>query len=103
MRTIKGVTIFLLASLLIVSCKKIIETNPAFSLEGKNLKSIEDYEFALTGTYASFQSTSYYGATNAASNAFVCLPDMLSDNLGETGESLGNERVFSRWSYAEDE
>jgi hypothetical protein len=28
---------------------------------------------------------------------------MLSDNTNETGESLGNERVFSRWSYAQDE
>jgi hypothetical protein len=28
---------------------------------------------------------------------------MLSDNLNESDESLGNERVFSRWAYAEDE
>jgi len=102
MTTKNFLTIILLGTL-IVGCKKVIETQPGFSLEGKNLKSIEDYEFALTGAYASFQNTNYYGATNAASNAFVCLPDMLSDNLSETGESLGNERVFSRWSYAEDE
>jgi len=103
MRTIKILTIILAGSFIIASCKKVIEANPQFSLEGKDLKTIEDYEFALTGAYASFRSTSYYGATAAASNAFVCLPDMLSDNLGETGESLGNEEVFSRWIYAEDE
>jgi hypothetical protein len=103
MRTIKIITTSFLALLIITSCKKIVETNPDFSLEGKNLNSIEDYEFALTGTYASFRSTSYYGATSASSNAYVCLPDMLSDNVNETGESLGNERVFSRWAYAEDE
>jgi len=86
-----------------VSCKKVLEIEPQYSLEGKDLNSIEDYEFALTGAYATFRSTSYYGATDGSSNAFACLPDILSDNLNETGESLGNERVFSRWAYAEDE
>jgi len=103
MRTIKILTIILAGSIIIASCKKVIETNPAFSLEKKNLKSIEDYEFALTGAYASFRNTNYYGATAAASNAFVCLPDMLSDNVNESSESLGNEEVFSLWIYAEDE
>src|SRR4030095_5334115 len=85
------------------SCKKVLDVEPQYSLEGKELNSLEDYEFALTGTYAGFRSASYYGATDGASNAFVTLPDILSDNLNETSESLGNERVFSRWAYAEDE
>jgi len=86
-----------------VSCKKVLDVSPQYSLEGKDLNSIEDYEFALTGAYASFRSANYYGATDGSSNAFVCLPDILSDNVNETTESLGNERVFSRWAYAEDE
>lgn len=102
MITKKSLGILLLA-FSFVSCKKVLDIEPQFSLEGKDLNSIEDYEFALTGAYASFRSTSYYGATDGASNAFVTLPDILSDNVNETSESLGNERVFSRWAYAEDE
>jgi len=102
MITKKILVIFLLATF-VVSCKKVINISPQYSLDGRNLNSIADYEFALTGVYTGFQSTNYYAATDGASNAFVSLPDMLSDNLNETSESLGNERVFSRWAYAEDE
>ncbi|HET9826353.1 MAG TPA: RagB/SusD family nutrient uptake outer membrane protein, partial [Chitinophagaceae bacterium] len=102
MRTTKFIGILLLA-VCSVSCKKVLNIDPQFSLDGQQLNSIQDYEFALTGAYTGFRSTSYYGATDGASNAFACLPDILSDNVNETGESLGNERVFSRWAYAEDE
>ena len=88
---------------LLASCKKVLNVDPQFSLDASQLKTVEDYDFALTGAYRLFRSTSYYGATSAASNAFACLPDILSDNLNESSESLGNERVFSRWSYAQDE
>src|SRR6185436_5186305 len=98
---LKKITIAALAIGMLVSCKKVLETKPEFSLDGEDFNSIEDYEFALTGAYRAFHSTNYYGATSAASNAFVCLPDMLADNVNETTESLGNEQVFSRWSYAE--
>ena len=100
---LKKITIVLAALLLLASCKKVLDAKPGFNLDGQELNKIEDYDFALSGAYLSFQNVNYYGATNAASNAFVCLPDMLSDNVNETGESLGNERVFSRWAYAEDE
>jgi starch-binding outer membrane protein, SusD/RagB family len=87
-----------------VSCKKVLDVEPQFDLDGTNrFKSLDDYDFALVGAYRLFQSTSYYGSTDGRSNAFVTLPDMLSDNLNETSESLGNERVFSRWAYSEDE
>lgn len=102
MSKIKIVAIIFLA-FSIASCKKVLNITPQYALEGKDLNSLEDYEFALTGVYSGFRSTSYYGATDGASNAFATLPDILSDNVNETGESLGNERVFSRWAYAEDE
>src|SRR6185436_13641508 len=99
----KKILIAALSLGLFASCKKVLNINPEFQLDKEELNSIEDYEFALTGAYRAFLSTNYYGASNATSNAFVCLPDMLSDNLNESSESLGNERVFSRWAYAEDE
>jgi hypothetical protein len=86
------------------SCKKILEVSPEYNVDGTNaFKTIEDCDFALVGAYKLFQSTSYYASTDGRSNAFALLPDILADNLRETGESLGNERVFSRWVYAADE
>jgi starch-binding outer membrane protein, SusD/RagB family len=83
------------------SCKKIIEAEPTHQLDGSTrFTSIEDFDFALTGAYALFRQGSYYGS---GSNAFVNLPDMLSDNLNETSESLGNYQTMSTWTYAEDE
>ena len=88
----------------LASCKKVLDVNPQYNVDGNNaFKTIEDCDFALVGAYRLFQSTSYYAATDGRSNAFALLPDILSDNLRETGESLGNERVFSRWVYAADE
>jgi hypothetical protein len=95
--------VIILLTYSLTSCKKVVDVKPQYILDGQELNSIQDFEFALTGAYSAFQSTNYYGATDGASNAFVTLPDMLSDNLNETDESLGNERVFSRWAYAEDE
>src|SRR5215467_6185119 len=95
--------LFLFFAVSIMSCKKVLNVSPQYNLEGQQLNTVQDYEFALIGAYAGFRSTSYYGATDAASNAFACLPDMLSDNVNETVESLGNEEVFSQWIYAANE
>ena len=85
----------------LASCKKIIEAEPTHQLDGSTrFTSIEDFDFALTGAYALFRSANYYGS---GSNAFVNLPDMLTDNLNETSESLGNYQTMSTWTYAEDE
>jgi hypothetical protein len=102
MKSLK-ILFIVLPCILFATCKKVLKIDPQYQLDKKDLKSISDYEFALTGAYQAFQSTNYYSATAAASNAFACLPDMLADNVNESSESLGNERVFSRWSYAQDE
>jgi len=85
----------------LASCKKIIESEPTHQLDGSTrFTTIEDFDFALTGAYALFRSGNYYGS---GSNAFVNLPDMISDNLNETSVSLGNYQTLSTWRYAEDE
>ena len=86
----------------LASCSKIIESEPTHQLDGSTrFETIEDFDFALTGAYALFRSGNYYGG---GSNAFVNLPDMLSDNLNEsTTESLGNYQTLSTWRYAEDD
>ena len=93
------IAILVIASL--ASCKKVIEVEPTHQLDGSTrFETIEDFDFALTGVYALFRSANYYGA---GSNAYVNLPDMLTDNLNETTESLGNYQTLSTWRYAEDE
>ena len=100
----KKIVLALLLIASFASCKKVLDIEPQFDLDGTTrFKTLDDYDFALVGAYRLFQSTSYYGSTDGRSNAFALLPDVLGDNLNETSESLGNERVFSRWAYAEDE
>ncbi|HUR11075.1 MAG TPA: RagB/SusD family nutrient uptake outer membrane protein [Flavitalea sp.] len=85
----------------VASCTKVLDTEPAYQLDGsQRFKSIEDHEFALIGAYRLFRQPNYYGA---GSNAYVGLPDMMSDNLNETNESLSNYTTLSTWTYAEDE
>ena len=98
---IRKILVAIVITTTLASCKKIIETAPTHQLDGsERFQTIEDFDFALTGAYALFRSANYYGS---GSNAYVNLPDMLSDNLNETTESLGNYQVLSTWTYAEDE
>ncbi|WP_121352499.1 RagB/SusD family nutrient uptake outer membrane protein [Flavisolibacter nicotianae] len=93
----------LVGSLFLASCTKEIDQSPTYTLNGEErFKTINDYEYALTGAYSQFLANSYYGSTSGA-NAFVALPDMMSDNLYETSESLVNYTQFSGWYYTADD
>lgn len=85
----------------LASCNKMLEIEPENQLDSdKRFKDLDDYYFSLIGTYSLFRNTSHYGATDGAANAFVTLPDMLADDLlSSKKENLGNELVFSQWSY----
>ncbi|MFT3981692.1 MAG: RagB/SusD family nutrient uptake outer membrane protein [Ferruginibacter sp.] len=85
------------------ACKKAIDIEPTHTANGETIfKNISDYEAALTAAYSRLLSVNYYGSTNS-SNAFVTLSDMMTDNIYETGESLGNYTNFSRWTYTADD
>ncbi len=95
--------IITLAVITLPACKKALDLNPSHSADGQTIfTKIEDYELALTGTYSRLLQNSYYGSTGGA-NAFVGLPDMMSDNLFEGAESLANYQSFSRWNYVADD
>ena len=101
----KSYKLILIAVMLlsIISCKKTIELQPSHSLDGElSFNKIEDYEFALTGAYSQLLSVNYYGSSNG-SNAYATLSDMMTDNLFESGESLGNYQNFSHWTYTADD
>lgn len=88
---------------LFASCKKTIDLAPSHTLDGDlAFNKIEDYEAALTGAYSRLLSVNYYGSSNG-SNAFATLSDMMTDNLFEASESLGNYQNFSHWTYTADD
>lgn len=101
---IKKIIIAILFLSAVSACTKVLDKDPESDLDGQErFNEIEDYEFSLIGAYSLFRDNDYYSAFDGNSNAFVTLPDILADNVRESIESLGNERVFSRWQYAEDE
>ena len=80
--SIKKIIIAILFLSGVSSCSKILDKNPESDLDGSTrFNEIEDYEFSLLGAYALFRDTDYYGAFDGNSNAFVTLPDLLSDNV----------------------
>jgi hypothetical protein len=85
------------------SCEKTIDLQPISTVDGDlAFNKIEDYEAALTGAYSTLLSVNVFGSNNG-SNAFATLSDMMTDDLFESGESLGNFQNFSRWSYTADD
>jgi hypothetical protein len=86
------------------SCSKAIDQDPSHTIDGSQFfKTVEDYEKALVGVYARLQQDGYYGTSNTGANALVGLPDIMSDNLFESSESLGNFQDYSRWTYTADD
>ncbi len=89
-----------LAATFATGCSKsdLIDLNPEFSLGAlDNPSSIDQVEEVLSAAYSRFRSGSYYG------EGFSVLPDMMSDNLLETNESLAGSKSMTDWIYAEDD
>jgi hypothetical protein len=79
---------------LIMSCSDFTDIQPDHALTPNNaFKSMADLELHLNGIYSGFQSSGYFAL------AYGTLPDMMSDNLAENVESLGNYRSTVDWLY----
>jgi hypothetical protein len=92
MRGQKYIIGFILA--VVMSCSDFTNIQPDHSLTPNNaFKTIGDIELHLNGIYSGFQSTGYFAL------AYGTLPDMMSDNLAENVESLGNYRTVVDWLY----
>lgn len=99
---LKYLTILSAGMILIASCAKKIELEPEFVLDGSApLATLEEAENVLTGAYSGFIRAGYYdGAeSNLGGGAFSEYPDLMSDNLVESRESLGNFRNIAEWTY----
>lgn len=89
---------FFLLLVLFTACAKQIEIKPEYQLDGSSpLASIAEADNALTGAYDAFQAGDYY--SSGGIGPFSIAPDIMSDDLIETNESLGNEQSTSEWTY----
>jgi hypothetical protein len=94
---------FFAAAMVLSACKKKVDLNPTYTVNGDaSFKTVDDYQAALIGAYARLKSADYYSSAGLEPEAYVGLPDMLSDNLYETSESLANFTTLQRWAYTSD-
>ncbi|PRY05735.1 SusD-like starch-binding protein associating with outer membrane [Pontibacter ummariensis] len=97
-------SIGLCCALGLTACEKVIEVEPEFAKDGSEIfTSLNDYEFALTGAYASFRQVGYLGSGGQTTGTWSALPDMMSDNLVQTSEDLGNWSDQTNWVYTSDD
>lgn len=91
-------------ALALSACEEVIEVEPEFQKDATEIfTTLEEYEFALTGTYALFRQVGYYGNGGQTSGTWSVLPDMMSDNVVQTGEDLANFQDQTNWVYAADD
>jgi starch-binding outer membrane protein, SusD/RagB family len=82
------------AGILLTSSCDVIDVKPTHILTGDTaFRNLNDVESHLVGTYALFRSANYYGST------YGVMADMMTDDLSETVESLGNFRSLTDWTY----
>lgn len=96
------ITIFSVAAIVLSSCKKneVIELRPEFALDAiENPSSMDQVEQTLLGTYSGFRNGNYYGSGSGTGSVWTMMPDVLSDNLYETIESLANSRAMADFIY----
>ncbi|GAB3537304.1 RagB/SusD family nutrient uptake outer membrane protein [Pontibacter brevis] len=86
------------------SCEDVIDVEPEFQRDANQIfTSLDDYQFALTGAYAQFRQVGYYASGGQTTGTWSTLPDMMSDNLVQTDEDLGNWSNQTNWIYTADE
>lgn len=103
-RIIKEIAIVLIASAVFISCKKVVDLDPTHTINGDNFfKSIDDYDFALTGAYQRLKQNSLYAGVNGGS-VYLSAPDVAGDNFYSGGSAnLGAMNNMFRWDYAADD
>lgn len=84
------------------ACQKedVLELRPEFSLDAlENPSSMSQVEQVLLGAYTAFRNGNYYGSGSGTGSGWGLMPDVLSDNLYETTESLANSRITADFLY----
>jgi hypothetical protein len=98
------ISLGLIGALSLTACEKTIEVEPEFVKDGTQIyTNLDEYEFALTGAYALFRQTGYFGSGAQTTSTWANLPDMMTDNLVQTNEDLANWQNQVNWVYTTDE
>ena len=89
-------------SMLLQGCSKDkIELSSEFNLDAlTNPSSMSQVEQVLFGAFSGFRSGSYFGSGSGTGSGWGLMPDVLSDNLYETTESLANSREMAEFLYS---
>jgi starch-binding outer membrane protein, SusD/RagB family len=86
--------LFLISLFFFCACEKTLDIAPTHSLSQElAFQNMQDVEDGLAGVYSSMRSAAYYGRNMSV------LPDMMSDNLTESTESLANFRLMTDWLF----
>lgn len=97
-------------SMVMQGCSKneVLELRPEFNLDAlQNPSSMEQVEQVLEGAYSRFRITTlpertvsaYYSSGSGTGAGWAIMPDVMSDNLYETNETLANSRTMADWLY----
>lgn len=99
----KNTLVVLLAAGILQGCTKdeVIDIFPEYSLDAiKNPSSMKQVGEVLTGAYARFRNSNYYGSGSGTGAGWSIMPDVMSDNLYESApETLANSREMADWLY----
>lgn len=99
-----AINLGLVSAFTFTACEKVIDIQPEFNRERSELfTSLTDYEYALTGAYALLRQTGYFGSGGQTTSSWALLPDMMTDNLVQTGEDLANWQNQTNWVYSSNE
>lgn len=94
----------LVCILILSACESVIDVEPDFVKDGDQIfTTITDYEYALTGAYSRFRAVGYFGSGGQTTSSWANLPDMMTDNLVQTGEDLANWQNQTNWEYETNE
>lgn len=101
-KNINSSIIAVLCILLITSCKKSVDLDPAYTINGDEFfTKADDYDFVLTGAYQRLKQNGLYSGTNGGS-VFLSSVDLAADNFFSGPNNLGNLNTIFRWNYTAD-
>ena len=101
-KTLTYISLLAFSVVSILSCKKSIDLNPTTTVTGDEFfKTVDDYDFALTGAYQRLKANGLYSGVNGGS-VFLSSVDVAADNFFSGPTNLGALNTMFRWNYTAD-
>jgi hypothetical protein len=93
--------LLILAAFTLQSCQDtFVNLAPEFTLDAvNNPTNMGQLEQVLDGAYANFRAADYYGSASGTGSGAAIMPDVMSDNLYETIQTLANSRDMSNFQF----